>query len=510
MNVNKIEILFEDEKVKLDINNECQIKKTHFSFAKNQIILSSCDQVQEIKLYFDVYFKSNTLFKGDAFERTYATNRFVDIKSAKYLPWYFIALIENQYLCYGVKTNPKALCYFGVNEDYQLYLVCNVRNGSHGVKLNGRTLNITSVVTSTYKKNEILFDVECDFCKKMLNKNPLLTKEVIYGFNNWYYAYGESSQQEIINDIDLLASLTKDNKARPYMVIDDCWQKYPCSGPWDQLNKNFTSLKELVDYANKKYIKMGIWMRPLTYHASINFPDHWILHKNLNDDNEHVILDFSIPEVMDYILQQISGVLDNGFTLLKYDFVTRDILGVYGGFSSDLVKDFDWSFSDTSKTNIELIEYLYKSIKEVAKDTLLIGCNALSHVIVGYAEMQRIGDDTSGLEWERTRDYGVNTLTNRLSQNNIFYQIDADCVGIIDDKISWSKNKQWMDLLSYTDSPLFISIKPSSLTSQIKKDIIKAFKINADRNNTIYPIFEGDNRLASCWMINGENKEFYW
>ena len=54
----------------------------------------------------------------------------------------------------------------------------------------------------------------------------------IYGFNNWYYAYGESSYEQIMKDTLLLEELTKDNEVIPYMVIDDGWSINSCGGPW--------------------------------------------------------------------------------------------------------------------------------------------------------------------------------------------------------------------------------------------------------------------------------------
>ena len=45
--------------------------------------------------------------------------------------------------------------------------------------------------------------------------------------------------------------------------------------------------------------------------------------------------------------------------------------------------------------------------------------------------IQRTGDDTSGKTWERTRVMGVNTLAFCLPQHGVFYEIDADCVGIM-------------------------------------------------------------------------------
>ena len=47
-------------------------------------------------------------------------------------------------------------------------------------------------------------------------------------------------------------------------------------------------------------------------------------------------------------------------------------------------------------------------------------------------QINRTGDDTSGLQWERTRQIGINALAFRLPQNGSFYATGADCAGISD------------------------------------------------------------------------------
>lgn len=102
-------------------------------------------------------------------------------------------------------------------------------------------------------------------------------------------------------------------------------------------------------------------------------------------------------------------------------------------------------------------------MREAAGDTIyIIGCNTMSHLSAVIFELCRIGDDTSGKEWDRTRKMGVNTLAFRLPQHNKFYAVDGDCVGLTTD-ISWERNKQWLQLLAESGAPLFISAKTEAL-----------------------------------------------
>lgn len=67
------------------------------------------------------------------------------------------------------------------------------------------------------------FESAREFCKVMCT-DPICPDYPVYGSNNWYYAYGDSSEKEILQDTDYIVKLTKGVDNPPYMVIDDCWQ----------------------------------------------------------------------------------------------------------------------------------------------------------------------------------------------------------------------------------------------------------------------------------------------
>ena len=138
---------------------------------------------------------------------------------------------------------------------------------------------------------------------------------------------------------------------------------------------------------------------------------------------------------------------------------------------------------------------------------LILGCNTVSHLCAGLVHINRTGDDTSGREWERTRKMGVNTLAFRLAQNNAFYVVDADCVGILDDNIPWGKNRQWLDLLSRSDTALFISC--GKATEEQKADISEAYR-EIQKQHAIKPVDIYENLIPSEWEINGEAIKYYW
>ena len=98
---------------------------------------------------------------------------------------------------------------------------------------------------------------------------------------------------------------------------------------------------------------------------------------------------------------------------------------------------------------------------------MLIGCNTIGHLSAGIFEVSRTGDDTSGKEWDRVRKMGVNTLAFRMPQHGAFFAVDADCVGqTAANSIPWEKNRQWLDLLAHSGTPLFVSFKRGSVTPE--------------------------------------------
>jgi len=164
---------------------------------------------------------------------------------------------------------------------------------------------------------------------------------------------------------------------------------------------------------------------------------------------------------------------------------------------------------DTTKTNAEIILNLYKAIREAAGEMYIIGCNTISHLSAGIFELNRIGDDTSGNEWSRTKKMGVNTVAFRGMQQDIFYAADGDCVGLTT-KIPWAKNKQWMELVARSGTTLFISAQPDA-TGAAQKAVIKDCFHSASQNLPVgEPLDWMENAFPTKWKLNGKIETFNW
>ena len=474
------------------------------SVRENELDLSLVavnDKPKFVELHWDAPVNDDILVMGDAWERTYGDIEFKKIADlTKHLPWYFIATDKKESFCFGIKTLSNAFVSFKYDESGITALV-DVRNGGCGVHLGGRKIQLATFVYSRYETADVFENLK-DYCKKLCDA-PILPKERIYGANNWYYAYGDSSYEQIISDAKLQVELAEGIDNKPFQVIDDCWQINSCEGPWYP-NEKFRDMKKLADEIREIGARPGIWIR-LLHNRDEAITDEMRI---LRSDRRRY-LDPTHPDAQKYIIADIERVKSWGYELLKHDFTTADLFGDYGGsLDATITKIDNWHFYDKTKTNAEIVVDFYRLIKETAGDMLIIGCNTISHLSAGLVEISRTGNDTSGREWEATRFNGVNTLAFRLVQNELFYMCDADCVGILGDKIPWEKNKQWLHVLSYSNTPLFVSCT-DEISEECKNDLKAAYKA-FNEPHTIRPVDIFETRTPSVWEIDGETVKYEW
>lgn len=464
--------------------------------------------VRFIGIRFNGSFEKGTRFLGDTIERGYAEFSFRSLESQRDMFWYFVAANENSCAGYGVKTGCNALVSW-TTDSHGIMLWLDVRSGAKGVIRNGVPFEVCKVVNieKSVSINDC-FDFIHEFCLKM-SDNAIFPDKPIYGSNNWYYAYGDSSAEQILKDTELLAECTESLKNRPYMVIDDCWQqlartKGSAQGrPIFCGNELFPDMKGLADAIKAKNIHPGIWFRPIK--TAERFID-----KNLLNMRDSTFLDPSLPEVLEMVAEDTERLTGEwGFELIKYDFVTRDMTGVYGSDHMRFDYDKDWSFRDQSKTTAMVAKDLYRTIYEHSNGAMIIGCNVMGHLATGYIHIHRSGDDTSGFSFDRSVGYGVNALAYRLPQHKAFFDIDADCV-CITDKIDWESNKDFLELYAMSGTPLFVSVDPAIATPEIKDALKVAYKYSSEQKNVCRPIDWLDNNTPEEYLIDGKQHTYQW
>ena len=437
---------------------------------------------------------------GDDWERSYGNLAWRGIEENRFMPWYFMISDGKMHTGYGVETGCNSFVSFEF-DDNGITAWIDVRNGSFGVRLGGRKLLTCSFVCESYEGMSE-FSALSDFCRRMC-ASPLCPPHPVYGGNNWYYAYGKSSREEILGDTRLQVRLSEGLENRPYMVIDDCWQINSCAGPW-QPNEKFGDMKALAEEIKAAGARPGIWVRFL-HDRNMALPDGYYR------DRIKYLLDPTVPEVLGYIESTIKRIKDWGFELIKHDFSTNDIFESWGKeLNGSITKKRDLRFRDNTITNAEIVLKLYRTILTAAGDTVIIGCNTVSHLAAGLVHLQRIGDDTSGTDWDRTRKMGVNTLAFRLAQHKAFYDIDADCAGILGGNIPWELNRQWIDLLAKSGTPMFLSCPDGALSEEQEAELKKLYRIASEQKSTAEPLDWMWNSTPSQWLIGGKKVSYCW
>ena len=482
----------------------------HVRGKETQIELAAPDQaVKWLHIRWAAKLPADWKYLGDAWERAYGDLEWKPLDGQRVLPWYFLASDGKTTHAYGVMTGPGALCYWTADEQ-GITLNADVRCGGQGVELGNRALEVCSVVSRCGGPNETPFAAAQAFCRLMCPK-PVLPKQPVYGFNDWYCTYGHDTADKFLTNVAYVASLSPDQRNRPFAVVDDGWQwkgdNDSRPGLWNRTTPSFSAtltMTELAKQVTALGARPGLWYRPLI--ASADQPRNWRLQRDSN------ILDPTVPEVRAQIRQAMARFHGWGYEMVKHDYTTFDICGRWGPKMGPEVTRDGWAFADRSQTTAEVIRGLYRDLRQSAgSGTLIIGCNTMGHLAAGLFELQRIGDDTSGNEWGRTRDMGVNCLAFRAPQNGTFFMDDADCAGQTSaHSVPWEKNSQWLDLLAHSGTALFVSFPRDTVNAEQEHAIREALTAAAAPQPLGEPLDWQNRRAPEQWRLDGKEVHFSW
>ncbi len=451
---------------------------------------------------------------SDCWERGYGELQWSGVLPHRLMPWAFAVSngsdSESDFSgrfteCFGVKVRPGALPMWKY-EPRRVTLVLDVRSGGEGVELGGRTLRACDILFGEYRCVSA-FGALRQFYKTLCD-DALLPPKPVYGSNNWYYAYGHSSRGQILKDARLISRLSAGSVNRPYMVIDAGWSLSPGAGPWDKGNPDYGDMALLARDIEAEGAVPGIWVRFLSDEDGLmrDIPDAWRLRRDPK------YLDPSHPEVMNYVravTRRLSA--DWGYKLIKHDFSCFDVSGYWGFQRPGALIDDGWVFYDRGRTTAEIMTDLYRAIYEsAAPGTIILACNVPGFLTAGLCHLNRAGDDTSGMDWERTRRMGVNTLAFRAMCDGAFYKADCDCVGIISGRIPWRFNRLWARLLSGSGTPLFVSVQPDALEGEEFGELSGYLQRGAEQTDTAVPLDWMENSCPERWLINGKEVTFDW
>jgi alpha-galactosidase len=468
-------------------------------------LLSPTTAVRRLRLRWRASLSDVRLILGDAWERGYGDLEWRGFVPDRVMPWYFATTDGRSTHAYGVRTDASALCFWQVDpQGISLWL--DVRSGGVGVELGARELHLCDVVTRAGKPGETAFAAIHAFCRQMCPA-ARIPSQPVFGSNDWYWAYGKNSAATVLTDAQHVVELSPTGGNRPFAVIDDGWQPERGQtktgvGMWDRGNEKFPDMAGLAADIRRTGARPGIWIRPLLAPASAA--------DSARLPRDRAILDPTIPEVRQKIAEDIARVRTWGYELLKHDYSTFDIFGRWGSTMGEALTRDGWTFASGPKqTTAEVIADLYRTIREAAGDALVIGCNTISHLSAGVFDICRIGDDTSGREWARTRKMGVNTLAFRGAQHGAFYVADADCVGVTN-AVPWNFNRQWLDLLARSGTMLFVSLAPDALGADVRRDLKSAFAIAATPQSLAEPIDWQQSAWPRRWRLGGKEALYDW
>ncbi len=431
---------------------------------------------------------------GDHWERSYGDLEWRGTLPERMMPWYFLTFDGVHVNGYGVKTQPSAFCFWQRDAD-GISLTIDLRNGGEPVELGSRELQACTVTMRMGQPEEPISHAAREFCKAMCSE-PRLPKRPVFGVNDWNYAYGKNTAAGILRDADLVASLAPPGDIRPHVVIDDGWQD----------PARFPSMADLASQIRNRGLQPGLWIRPLR--AEGRSPQTWLLPDvrfGKGSPHNNLALDPTVPDALNQAMQSVRHAVDWGYGFIKHDFSTWELFGRWGFAMRAEITSPGWHFSDRSRTNAEVLKDFYRAIRSTAgQDTTILGCNTVGHLAAGIFESQRIADDTSGHDWERTRRFGVNGLAHRISQHRTFFHIDPDCVAITP-QVGWRETSLWMDVVARSGTSLFFSPEPGSVTPETKSAMRDAM-LAASQPGEGYPAHPTSGTTPNQWQFLSATK----
>ncbi len=459
--------------------------------------------VSRIQLRWRADLRKVRLVLGDHWERSYGDLEWRGDVPNRVLPWYFMAFDGKRTHGYGVETNPGAFCFWTADAE-GISFWADVRSGGVPVELGGRVLRVAKVVCREGAEGESPFQATQAFCRQMC-PNPLLADQPVYGTNDWNYAYGNNSAELIASVSGLISELSPDPDNRPYSVIDEGWAEGPYAGkfghgPWAG-NPRFGDMGAFADRLRGLGVRPGIWFRPLT--PLPGNPDSW------RSSRDSSYLDPTVPEVQQQVAEEVGKLVGWGYEMVKHDFTTWDLLGLWGFEMAGSPTRDGWRLQDSTRTNAEVLADLYGVIRKAAGTAKLIGCNTVGHLAAGSHEVQRIGDDTSGRSWNRNRRMGVNTLAFRAPQHRAFFDVDPDIVAITQ-AVPWDLVRQWLRLVSESGTALFVAVEPSYVGQAHRAALRKALTVAAQRQAVGEPLDWMARDCPRRWKLRGRTAGFDW
>lgn len=489
-----------EEKGLNDVKYEYAVGKTSAKIT----VFPSGSPIKYLKLRFNGDMTSVDKVYGDQWERAGEPSylEWKSVRAGRVLPWFCYVMADGKTSCYGVKTGADCFAFFQVDTD-GVTLFLNLCNGLSGTDLQEPL--VACEVVQLLEREGDCYHAATEFSKLMCDK-PVVPKQPIFGVNNWYWAYGDISYESVLRETEYLLQMTEGCKNRPYMIIDDGWQKHRIpgagnyiGGEWEP-NEKFGDMCKTAEAIHEKGAKAGLWFRPLLTREAI--PDA----AKLCEESDGMVMDPSHPFTLEKVYKDAKKIADWGFDLLKHDFSTIDITGLpvlMAEKHDHTMVAKSRNFYDKTKTTATILKNLYKAIQNGAGGKDVIGCNTVGHLTAGIHSVYRMGHDTSGRSFEWTRRDGINSVM-RLPLNNAFYNADPDCAAFTE-KVGADVNLDFLEMCALTGMTTLASVTPNILTSEEMKRINEIFRL-ADSGKGDYGIVNYDKNANPETFVSKDGK----
>ncbi len=466
---------------------------------------SPATPIQRVHLRWKCNFAPSVLALGDAWERSYGDLEWRPLHAERAMPWYAMLHLQGQTAGMGVKTGAASFAFWQI-DSCGISLWLDVRNGGNGVRLGNRKLELATVVEYVGDVEESAFLCTQRLCSlmaagtKVPEKRGTTSVNVIYGSNDWYYAYGHNTADRILRDADLVKSLAPVGGPMPFTVIDDGYQD----------RSRFPDMSKLAADIRSRGVIPGLWIRPLR--APGTAPVNLLLpNVRCKEDGRlpPLAYDPTIPEALEAVAAVATQACAWGYDLIKHDFTTFELFGLWGSQMGASPAQGSWHFNNRTLTNAEIVSLLYTRLRSsCGEDRIILGCNTIGHLSVGLFDASRTGDDVSGREWERTRRTGVNTLAFRLPQHKTFFTLDPDCVPLTSG-LPWSMSWQWLQAVANSGTVLLVSPDLNAVGKDQLDAIRQAFELCVRKPNS-QPVNWMDGRTPSAWRSSAGTKTYNW
>ena len=451
-----------------------------------RVRVSSSEPLSFVRLSWRRDFAADTRFFGGDWERTYGKTCWMGRDELRPMPWYFLAEEKGRTSGWGVKVQPGAFAAWVVTNGC-VVLVLDCRAGSDPVELGDRTFEACTIVSRAGILGETPYRAAQAFCRMMCDR-PRLPKAPVYGYNDWYCAYGRNTAEGFLTDAKTVLALADGLGNRPFAVCDDGWQ---AAEDWRGVNARWgLDMDRVAARLRAADIRPGLWYRPLKHFAD----------------------DPTRPAVAETVRGDIAAFRRWGYELLKIDFITYDWNHAWNPQGVSPVTRDDLHWRDRTRTTAETVRAFYRTFREAAgEDVTIIGCNALDHFAAGLFEVQRTGDDTSGCDWSLTELCGPNALGMRAHHHGTFYAQDGDCAGLsCAGAIDWARNRQWIDLLSRSGGAFFVSWYHDYLDAAAKTALKEAFARAAVPQPAAEPLDWQERTSPVSWRCGEDSVSYDW